>query len=170
MSAETLALTVRADAIPADGRRFRIEASAPERSALADELDIVEVVALSADLFHGPAHNNLGILHLHDGELYEAASEFEWARKLMPGHPDPRVNLALTLERAGRVDDAIDTYSSALEVMPGHVSAVQGLVRCQLRHDRVDAQTRERLEMIALSGESDEWRSWARMRLLALED
>ena len=50
MTAETLALTVRADAIPAEGRRFRMEASAPERSTLADELDIAEVVALSADL------------------------------------------------------------------------------------------------------------------------
>ena len=50
VTAEPLALTVRADAVPADGRRFRMEASAPERRDLADELDIVEVVALSADL------------------------------------------------------------------------------------------------------------------------
>ena len=50
MTAETFALTVRADAVPADGKRFRMEASASDRSALADELDIVEVVALSADL------------------------------------------------------------------------------------------------------------------------
>ena len=47
--------------------------------------------ALTSDLFFGPAHNNLGVLHLKRGELYEAASEFEWARKLMPGHPDPRI-------------------------------------------------------------------------------
>ena len=59
--------------------------------------------ALTHDLFFGPAHNNLGVLHLKRGKLYEAAGEFEWARKLMPGHPDPRVNLALTLERAGTI-------------------------------------------------------------------
>ena len=63
--------------------------------------------ALAADLFHGPAHNNLGVIHLKRGELYEAAHEFEWARKLMPGHPDPRFNLAMTLELAGRSDDAV---------------------------------------------------------------
>lgn len=33
--------------------------------------------ALTADLYHGPAHNNLGVLYLKQGELYEAAHEFE---------------------------------------------------------------------------------------------
>jgi tetratricopeptide (TPR) repeat protein len=44
--------------------------------------------ALNSDLYNGPAHNNLGALYLAQGKLYEAAGEFEWARKLMPGHPD----------------------------------------------------------------------------------
>ncbi|HKX46132.1 MAG TPA: tetratricopeptide repeat protein, partial [Planctomycetota bacterium] len=66
--------------------------------------------ALTADLFYGPAHNNLGVLYLGQGKLYEAAGEFEWARKLMPEHPDPRVNLALVLQRAGRLDDAIAEF------------------------------------------------------------
>lgn len=52
-------------------------------------------------MFNGPAHNNLGVLFLERGQLCKAANEFEWTRKLLPGHPDPRVNLALTLERAG---------------------------------------------------------------------
>lgn len=69
--------------------------------------------ALAADLFFGPAHNNLGVLFLQRGELYEAAHEFEWARKLMPGHPDPRFNLAMTLERAGQVEEALASYSAA---------------------------------------------------------
>jgi len=35
--------------------------------------------ALTADLYHGPAHNNLGVLYLKMSppKLYEAASEFE---------------------------------------------------------------------------------------------
>ncbi len=61
--------------------------------------------ALTADLYYGPAHNNLGGVFLEKGRLYEAANEFEWARKLMPGKPDPRMSLALTLEVAGRVED-----------------------------------------------------------------
>ena len=65
--------------------------------------------ALAADLYHGPAHNNLGVLFLKQDKLYEAAGEFEWARKLLPGHPDPRLNLSLTLESAGRFPPVLRT-------------------------------------------------------------
>jgi tetratricopeptide (TPR) repeat protein len=122
--------------------------------------------ALTLDLYHGPAHNNLGVLHLKRGELYEAANEFEWARKLMPGHPDPRLNLALALEKAGRVDEAIAACDSALEVYPGHIATTQALARLQLRHRRTDDRTHGLLEEIAMRGESEQWREWARSRLV----
>ena len=118
--------------------------------------------ALTADLYHGPAHNNLGVLYLEQGKLYEAANEFEWARKLMPGHPDPRMNLALTLERAGRIEEALATYGTALEVYPNHLPTIQALARCQLRHSREDDRTAEWLSEVALRGETAEWREWAR--------
>ena len=121
--------------------------------------------ALTADLYHGPAHNNLGVLYLGQDKLYEAATEFEWARKVMPGHPDPRMNLALTLERAGRIDEALETYETALEVYPNHLPTIQALARLQLRHDRVDERTPDFLEEIALRGETPEWRDWARQQM-----
>ncbi len=65
--------------------------------------------ALVGDLYHGPAHNNLGAAYLKQRKLYEGAGEFEWTSKLMFGHPDPRMNLAFTLERAGRTDETIST-------------------------------------------------------------
>lgn len=123
--------------------------------------------ALTHDLYHGPAHNNLGVLHLTRGELYEAANEFEWARKLMPGHPDPRLNLALTLERAGRIDEALAACDAALEVYPGHIATTQALARLQLRHRRTDDRTRELLEEIVMRGETEQWRQWARGQLLS---
>ena len=118
--------------------------------------------ALAADLYHGPAHNHLGVLHLETGALYDAAHEFEWAARLMPGHPDPRMNLALTLERAGRVEEAIASYRTALEVYPGHVPTSQPLARIQIRHGLADAQTDDLLESISLAGENAEWREWAK--------
>lgn len=121
--------------------------------------------ALTADLYHGPAHNNLGVVFLKRGMLYEAASEFEWARKLMPGHPDPRMNLALTLEQAGQVDLAIDTYLTALETYPGHMPTIQALTRLELYEQRATPQTTDRLRQIALRGEGVHWRSWARQQL-----
>lgn len=121
--------------------------------------------ALTADLFHGPAHNNLGVLLLNEGSLYEAAEEFEWARKLMPGHPDPRMNLALTLERAGLVGEAIHAYESALAVYADHIPTIQALARLQARSGRADERTTRLLEGIALRGETEQWRQWARDRL-----
>ncbi len=126
--------------------------------------------ALSADLYNGPAHNNLGVLYLKQNppDLYQAAGEFEWARKLMPGHPDPRLNLAITLERAGRVDEAIQAYRAALEVYPDHLPSLQGLTRAQVRYAKTDDKTAAQLDQIALRGESEAWRDWARAQKLKL--
>jgi Tfp pilus assembly protein PilF len=126
--------------------------------------------ALGKDLYHGPAHNNLGVIFLSRGELYSAASEFEFARKLMPGHPDPRINLALTLERAGRVEDAMNNYAAALEVYPDHIGAMQGLVRLQVKHNHPDDGTRQRLQEVALRGESEPWRRWAAAALASAKN
>ncbi len=120
--------------------------------------------ALAADLYHGPAHNNLGVLYLGQGKLYEAASEFEWARRLLPGHPDPRINLGAVYERAGRNDEALASYESALEVYPDHLQAMESLVKLQLRVSKPDELTERRLAEIALRGETDLWREWAKLQ------
>src|SRR5580658_3916147 len=39
--------------------------------------------ALDADVTFGQAHNNLGTVYLHEGNLYQAAWEFQYAAKLM---------------------------------------------------------------------------------------
>lgn len=126
--------------------------------------------ALAADLYHGPAHNNLGVVYLKHSPplLYEAASEFEWARKLMPGHPDPRMNLAFTLESAGRVDDALAGYRSALEVYPDHLPTIQAMARLQVRSGREDAGTPQLLRDVALRSESSIWQEWARLQSIRL--
>lgn len=121
--------------------------------------------ALTEDLYHGPAHNNLGVLFLRQGRLYDAASEFQWARQLLPGHPDPRLNLGLALERAGRVSDALEAYASALDVYPEHLQSMQALARCQLRHARADDRTNGYLREIAFRGD-DHWRVWAQSQLI----
>lgn len=118
--------------------------------------------ALTADLYHGPAHNDLGVIYLKKSLLFEAAGEFEWARKLMPGHPDPRLNLALTLERAGRVDEALTAYASALEVYEGHMPTIEAMTRLRIKSGRADDKTKAMLEEIAFKGETLQWREWAR--------
>ncbi len=129
-----------------------------------DEAERLLRKALSCDLHHGPAHNNLGVVYLQRGQLYEAAAEFEWARKLMPGHPDPRINLGIALEQAGRVGEAIDAYRAALESRPEHLGAMQALTLCELRHERANDGTYSRLEQISLRS-NPKWRDWARQQL-----
>lgn len=120
--------------------------------------------ALTADLYHGPAHNNLGILFFSRGKLYEASIEFEWARKLMPGHRDPRTNLAIALERAGRTTEAIESFRAALEVAPEYISATQGIAMATVRAGKDDPSLGRWLDRIALEGGTEGWREWARAR------
>ncbi|XVJ59525.1 MAG: hypothetical protein HEQ23_09005 [Tepidisphaera sp.] len=156
---------------------------------MAEDIEKAEKLlreALAADLYHGPAHNNLGVLFLKQNKLYEAAGEFEWARKLLPGHPDPRLNLSLTLESAGRYDQATDHVRTALQIHPGHIASLQQLARLELMHpDRpktamagspsggrtpeARAELRANLSEIAMRGESDAWKDWARLQLVKLD-
>jgi Flp pilus assembly protein TadD len=117
--------------------------------------------ALTKDLFFGPAHNNLGVVFLGQGNLYEAAGEFEWARKLMPGHPDPRVNLAITLERAGRTNEALSAYTAALEVYSEYLPAVEGLASLTARSGKKDERMATWLREISMRETSPQWRAWA---------
>lgn len=118
--------------------------------------------ALTKDLFFGPAHNNLGVVYLGQGKLYEAANEFEWARKLLPGNPDPRINLALCMEQAGRTEEALRAYDTALEVAPESVPAMQGAAALVVRASRSDPRLDGWLSTIALLGEDARWQEWAR--------
>lgn len=68
----------------------------------------------------------------------------------------------MTLERAGRIDDAVDAYAGVLDVSPEHVATMQAMALCQVRHTRRDARTSTMLREIAMRGETEEWRSWAR--------
>ena len=157
-------------ATPSEVSRSTVEAEALSRKGadLVEEdpakAETILCEALSKDLYFGPAHNNLGVLYLKQQKLYEAANEFEWARKLMPGHPDPRVNLALTLEMAGKVEEALASYGAALEVYPEYLPAVQGIASLTVRTGRQDERLKGWLDVIAMRSESPEWKTWALSR------
>ncbi len=122
-------------------------------------------LAVQADLFYGPAHNNMGVVLLNAGQLYEAAEEFDWARRLMPGHPDPRINLGLALERGGKVDDALEAYASAIDVFPGHLPSIQAYARLQIRSGQRDEWTNELLEEI-IQRSNEDWKRWAKSQVM----
>ena len=154
--------TAKATRLNTEAAELLNQATAKNGAATMAKAESLLREALNADLYFGPAHNNLGVIFLGRDELYEAAAEFEWARKLMPGHPDPRVNLAFTLESAGRTDEAIATYRTALEVLPDDIASMQGLARLQVRSGKRDEQTARLLSEIAMRGETPDWRDWAK--------
>jgi tetratricopeptide (TPR) repeat protein len=124
---------------------------------------------LGFDLYHGGAHNNLGVLLLGQNRLYDAAEEFTWARKLLPGHPEPRTNLAITLERGGKHQEALDAAHAALEIRPGDLDAMECLAMIQLREGIADATTLVYLDAIILRAHDDAWNDWARSQRPTLE-
>lgn len=124
---------------------------------------------LGYDLYHGAAHNNLGVLLLKQDRLYDAAEEFEWARKLLPGHPEPRVNLAIALERGGKHTEALDAARTALEVRPGNLAAIKTIAVIQIREALTDETTRAHLDAIVTRSNDPVWRTWAERERLKLD-
>lgn len=147
----------------------RANALAREAGALIeskpDEAERLLREALRLDLYCGLAHNNLGVVLLEREAYYEAAAEFEWARKLMPGQPGPRVNLAITLEQSGFTEDATQELRTAREISPASLEVASALAWMQLRHGRDDPETHDLLKLISLRSPSQSWRDWARLQL-----
>lgn len=126
--------------------------------------------AIAYDGFHGPAHNDLGVLMLARGRLYEAARAFETARKNMPEHPDPRHNLALVLERGGKHKEALAACEAALEVREDFLPAIQTMAWIQVRHG-IDGEreTVELLRTVMARSDRERWRTWAEQHYLKLD-
>jgi hypothetical protein len=79
------------------------------------------------------------VLLLNQGKIYNATFEITWVRKLLPGHPGPRLNVAVALERGGKIDEAIAAAQAALEVRPGYLPAVHALLLALRKKSRISA-------------------------------
>jgi len=124
--------------------------------------------ALDADLFCGPAHNNLGAVYLQKQDYYHAAWEFQYAAKLMPGKAEPLYNLAMVYEAVGQLDSSRDWYTKAHELEPEDINITCGLARVRVRTSLNDQTTQDLLRRIVLQGPTDQWRQWARRQLLRI--
>lgn len=63
-------------------------------------------LAIAADEFFGPAHNNLGSLYFRQKQYYLAGLEFQSAATYLPKEPGPRTNIGMVFEAVGKLDDA----------------------------------------------------------------
>lgn len=117
--------------------------------------------AVKADPFNGAAHNNLGAALLARKDYYQAARHFEQAIRLLPAHPDPRVNLGLLYESAGQLRNAQEQYEEALVVSPEYLPAIQPLARVRVRSGQRDDATVKLLRTISFRSNDPAWREWA---------
>lgn len=124
--------------------------------------------ALTADMFFGPAHNNLGLVRYYQKKYYEAAWEFQYAIKLMPNKAEPKNNLGLVFEAVGKLDDAAKYYEEALQLEPQDVESTANLARVYVKTNKKDDRTRKLLGDIVMRDERPQWVAWAREHLVLL--
>jgi Tfp pilus assembly protein PilF len=117
--------------------------------------------AVEADLFYGPAHNNLGLAHFHQQEFYDAAWQLQQAADLMPTQAEPRNNLGLVFEAVGKLRQAAEAYQKALALEPEAIEPLRHLARTLIRQNRLDAETRQLLEKLVMKETDPAWRNWA---------
>lgn len=122
--------------------------------------------ALAQDLYHAPAHNNLGLVLLHTERHYEAAWEFEYAAKLAPNAVEPRQNLGLLLEEIGRIDRAIEEYESALTLDPNDAVSMRHLARAYVKSGEKQRRLKDLLEKLLLIPNDHQWDAWIRGQLI----
>ncbi len=130
-----------------------------------DEAEKVLTKALEADVMYGPAHNDLGMVYFNQKKLYLAAWEFEYASKLMPNQPEPRNNLGLVFEAAGKIDDAVTAYGNALQIEPDNAQLIGNLARARIRRGDHDPEVRDLLQQLVMKDNRPDWLTWARDRL-----
>jgi Flp pilus assembly protein TadD len=125
--------------------------------------------AIEHDIEFGPAHNNLGLVYFAQERFYEAAWEFEYARKQMPRNGEPLNNLGLIRERAGEYGVAADLYRQAIALDGSSIEYKSNLARTLvLRGDRTD-ELRHLLHDIVRRDSRPEWVAWARKTLVGLQ-
>lgn len=117
--------------------------------------------ACAADVFFGPAHNNLGHLYFQQKKYYLAAWEFQYAAKLMPYRVEPKNNLGMVMEAVGKFDEAAEHYEQALELQSDNPEIIANLARLYVRDHRYDARTRELLEDVIFKDTRLQWTQWA---------
>jgi Flp pilus assembly protein TadD len=163
---QTVATDPRRDTDAA--RRLNGQAVALIAEGKLDEAEAGLKQALAADMFFGPAHNNLGTVYYRQKKFYLAAWEFQYAAKLMPTKAEPRNNLGMVYETVGKLDDAAKSYEEALQ-LESDASVIAGnLARVYVRTARNDEKTRRLLGDVALKDTRPEWVAWAREHLATM--
>ena len=146
---------------------YQAGAKALARNDLAGAADnLAEAVRL--DPYHGAARNDLGVVRYREGDLYQAALDFDAASRIMLDAHEPFYNLGVVLEEAGRLEEAAEAYRAALRIAADAVDVKEALARTYIRLDSHRQEAVVLLEAAAAKESRAEWQHWIRLQLLRL--
>jgi Flp pilus assembly protein TadD len=86
----------------------------------------------------------------------------------MPYQPQPRSNLGLALEAAGKLDEAVDNYDQALKIEPDNPQFVGNDARARIRRGDRDTMVKQLLAKLVTVDTRPDWLQWARQRLVLM--
>ena len=121
--------------------------------------------AVLHDPANGRARNNVGWIYYKQGKTYDAAHAFKRAVELMPGEPAPLSNLGLTMEDAGRLNEAIRLHEAAASVAPDRMLYTARATKAKIERGDDFEALRPVLEELAWSQEDAQWTGWAERQL-----
>ena len=116
--------------------------------------------ALEADQTFGPAWNNLGRICFDAQNYYAAALKFQKAAEFMPEHGDPPNNLGLVMEAAGRTEDAISYFETAVSINGNNPVYLANLIRVRLQRGDPPEMLRAEIHQLRFVEHRPEWRDW----------
>ncbi|MGA2138899.1 MAG: tetratricopeptide repeat protein, partial [Verrucomicrobiia bacterium] len=74
------------------------------------------------------AHNNLGNLYQHHGQLPLALDHLQEAARLAPGYAETHNNLGVVFAQLSRADEAIAQFNEAIRLRPSYSDARTNLL------------------------------------------
>lgn len=125
--------------------------------------------AIGAQLHYAAAHNNLGLILLEQGRLYEAAREFAFAAKVDSRALEPLLNLAGLYEAVGWSDAAVAEYEKALQRDESSVEVMGRLASVLIHRGKQSVQLDGLLRALAEQGDHESWRKWAVAEIARVE-
>ena len=104
--------------------------------------------------------NNLGLLHLEQGDEAKAINAFVQAGILDPTDPRPPANAGIVYSRIGREAEAMRFYHESLAIEPSYLPALRGALRAAHLLNRNEYADIERVNRALLAEDDPKWRDF----------
>lgn len=104
--------------------------------------------------------NNLGLLHLEQGDEAKAINAFVQAGILDPTDPRPPANAGIVYSRIGREAEALRFYQDSLAIEPSYLPALRGALRSAHLLNENEYEDLERVKRALLVENDPQWREF----------